>query len=354
MKIFWYIARHVLLTIALVLLVVVAIDFAFAVIAEIKSIGTNTQNYSWRDAIIYVLLRLPSDIYLIFPIAAFLGSLISLMIFSLRSELIVMRAAGVSIFQLAQALLLSTGILLIIYYSLSLFIAPYTRYKATIEDNIFQNNQDILILAKQTWLRSGDHFLLLGTVLPDGNIQNVTDFQLHNGVLQTIRQIEGIHLNTDNTWTLQHIEVTSLTDKGASKTYNDILTEPSLIAPKLLAVITMQPDEMDIVTLHHYIQYRKQNNLDIKSYVLQFWNRIFEPLMLPIMILIAIPFVLGSHRSRIHLKIFIGLALGFSFYIVGQFFGSLTLLTALPAFWGALLPALIFGSILAVLLWILS
>lgn len=353
MKLFWYIARHVLLIIGLVLLVIATIDFAFAVIGEVRHVGV--AGYTWGDAFIYVLLRMPSDIYLILPIAAFLGTLVSLSMLSARSELIVMRASGLSIFQLAQALLLSMSFLLFFYYLLSLVIAPYTRHLATLEMNVFQSNQQVFALAEQTWLKSGNHFILMGAILPEGNIENVTDFEVANGVLTAIRQINNIHLNKDSgTWTLNKINTTYLTNQGVREVSTPTLVEPSLISPKLLSIIAMQPDEMNIVTLYRYIEYRKNNSLDTKSYQLQFWNRLFAPLMLPIMMLIAIPFVLGSHRSKMHLRVIFGLTLGFAFYIVGQFFGSLTLLTALPAFFGALLPVLVFSIVLVVLLFALS
>ena len=352
MKLFWYIARNVLLIIFLVLLVIVTIDFAFAVIGESRHVGVG--GYGWSDAFIYVSLRMPSDICLILPIAAFLGSLISLTMLAAKSELIVMRASGLSIFQLAKALLLTSGFLLFLYYALNLIIAPYTRHLANVEENLFKSNQQVLVLAEQTWLKSGNHFLLMGAILPDGNIQNVTDFEVNNGSLIAIRQIKSIHLNNDNTWSLSGITSTLGNSKGVSQTYTPALTEPSLIASTLLPVITMQPEEMNIITLYQYIQYRKGNHLDTKTYQLQFWNRVFSPLMLPIMVLIAVPFVLGSQRSKVQLKMIAGMGLGFSFYVIGQFFGSLTLLTPLPAFLGALLPVLIFGSILFILLKILS
>lgn len=352
MKLFWYIARNVLLIIGLVLFVITTIDFIFAVIAEAKHVGI--AGYGWGDAFLVVSLRMPTDICVILPIAAFLGSLLSLAILAAKSELIVMRASGLSIFQLAKALLLASGFLLFAYYTLNFFIAPYTRHLANVEKNIVQSHQQVLVLAEQTWLKSGNHFLLMGAILPDGNIQNVTDYVVNNGALTNIRQISSIHLNHDNTWSLSQITTTNLSNTSVTQVYTPSLTEPSLIASTLLPVLTMQPEEMNIITLYQYIEYRKGNHLDAKSYQLQFWNRIFSPLMLPIMVLIAIPFVLGSQRSKVHLKMIAGMALGFSFYITGQFFGSLTLLTPLPAFFGALLPVLIFGSILLLLLKILS
>jgi lipopolysaccharide export system permease protein len=352
MKLFWYIARNVLLIISMVLLVIIAIDFAFLIIREGDSVGSG--GYGWGDAFIYVALRMPADICIILPLAAFLGSLLSLIMMAAKSELIVMRASGLSIFQLSKALLLVSGFLLFVYYALNFFIAPYAGHLANVEKNIFRSNQQVFVLAEQTWLRSGNHFLLMGAILPDGNIQNVTDYEVNNGVLTVIRQIKSVHLNNDNTWSLSQINTTILANTGVTQVYTPTLVEPSLIASTLLPVITMQPYEMNILSLYHYIQFREDNHLDIKSYQLQFWTRVFSPLMIPIMVLIAVPFVLGSQRSKVHLKMIAAIVLGFSFSLIGQFFGSLTLLTPLPAFLGALLPELILGSVLFVLLKILS
>ena len=345
MKLSWYFARIVLWSVLGVLLLVVAIDFVFAVIGQIKSVHGG---YSWRAAIVYVLLRMPSDIYLIFPIVGFLGSLIGLNILAAKSELIAMRAAGMSLLGMARAMML-TGIgLLIFYYLLSLYIAPYSRHAAIFE----QGNaaaQNVLVLSSNTWLRSGDHILRVGEVLPEGVMNNVTDFSLHNGALTQIRQIAQIKLISDHNWMLTDVKITNISLTGVTQIQIPSITEPSFISRALLPVIAMQPDEMTITTLASYIHFRQGNNLSVKSYQLQFWNRIIQPLMLPIMMLLAIPFMLGSVRSHSPVRLVIGLFLGFAFYIISQFFSSLTLLSPLPPFFGAAVPIIIFGLLTVVL-----
>ncbi|MCX7122413.1 MAG: LPS export ABC transporter permease LptG [Gammaproteobacteria bacterium] len=345
MKLAWYFARIVLWSVLGVLLLVVSIDFVFAVIGQIKSVRTG---YSWHAAILYVLLRMPSDIYLVFPIVGFLGALIGLNILAAKSELIAMRAAGMSLTGMARAMMLTAIGLLIFYYGLSLYVAPYSRHAA-----IFQQSnasaQNVLVLSSNTWLKSGDHILQVGEVLPEGIMNHVTDFVVTHAALTQIRQIEQIKLISDHEWTLTNVVVTNITANGVTQTRIPSITEPSFISRGLLPVIAMQPDEMTINTLASYIHFRESNRLSVKSYQLQFWNRIIQPLMLPIMMLLAIPFMLGSVRSHSPVRLVIGLFMGFAFYIISQFFSSLTLLSPLPPFLGAAVPIIIFGLLTIIL-----
>ena len=341
MKLHFYIAKHVFFIMLAVLAVIMSIDLVFGIIGEARAIGLH--GYTWHNAILYILLRLPSDMTLIFPIAGFLGTLIALLILSSKSELIAMRVSGFSLRQIAGAVMITGVSTLIFYYVLSLFLAPYARHLSYLEQNTHGSDQNILILSTETWLKSGNHFLLMGEVLPDGEINNVTDFVVQNGALEEVRKIKSIILHPNETWTLNDVSIMQLSKTGATKTHSEHITESSLISETLLPALAMEPDEMMIHTLASYITFRKQNSLNVKSYELQFWDRIFNPLTLPILMLIAIPFGMSHNRGSIQYRIVASLVVGFAFYIIDQFFGSITMLSPLPAILGAALPPLLFG-----------
>lgn len=343
MKLSLYLAKNVFFIMLAVLLVIISIDLVFGVIGQVKAVGQN--GYTWRNAFLYVLFRLPSDVNLILPVAGFLGTLIALLILSSKSEIIAMRAAGFSMWQLSKAVLITGLGVLAFYYALSLFLAPYARHLSYLEENLFGKDQNILVLSSETWLKAGNHFLLMGQVLPDGEINNVTDFVINEGRLAEVRKIQTINLHADGTWTLDGVSILALSPNGVQKSFVSQITEAGLISPALLPALAMEPDEMMIQTLASYIQFRKENNLDVKNYELQFWNRIFAPLMLPILMLIAIPFGLGSNRTGIQIRLVFSMIIGFAFYIISQFFGSITILSPLPAFLGASIPPVLFGLI---------
>jgi lipopolysaccharide export system permease protein len=206
MKLSWYFARTILWAVLGVLLLILAIDFVFALIGQIKSVSAT---YTWRNAILYVLLRMPSDIYLVFPIVGFLGALIGLNILAAKSELIAMRAAGMSLIGMARAMLLTAFGLLLFYYLLSLYIAPYSRHAAMFQQSN-AGSSNVLVLSTNTWLRSGDHVLRVGEVLPEGIMNTVTDFVVKNNRLTQVRQIAQIKLISNQLWILTNVKETNL------------------------------------------------------------------------------------------------------------------------------------------------
>ncbi|MDO8953292.1 MAG: LPS export ABC transporter permease LptG [Gammaproteobacteria bacterium] len=342
-KLMRYIFNTVLLAVIGVTIVLVGIDIIFTFIVQVNSIGPN---YSLLDALIFVLLRLPTDIYLMLPVAAFLGTLIGLGSLASKSELIAMQAAGVSIFQISKGVLLASSFLLIFAYMLSTYISPLTRHLAFLKQNQQNNPQALLVLASATWLKSGNHFIYIGQTRPSGNLLNIVNFSINNDQLNDVEIAQSAQIEKDQ-WTLTNVSDTHITDTQVSQTITPSLTQPSLISPHLLQIITMDPADMTLPSLYSYIEYRKQNALDVKPYKLQFWNRIFQPLSLVVLMLLAVPFVFGPLRSANNgLRVVVGVFAGFAFYIANQFFSSFSLLFPIPAVVGAAAPILIFSMIL--------
>ncbi len=90
-----YIRTNVIWSTFLVVLVLLGIESFIEFIGELPLIGTH--QYGILAVFTYVSMQLPADLYQLFPIAGFIGSLIGLGRLASTSELIVIRAAGVSI-----------------------------------------------------------------------------------------------------------------------------------------------------------------------------------------------------------------------------------------------------------------
>lgn len=351
----WKLMNYIFTTVSLAVLgvtaVLVGIDIIFTFIVQVNSLGPG---YSLADAIVFVLLRLPTDIYLMLPVTAFLGTLIGLGSLASKSELIAMQAAGVSIYQIAKGVVLSSMLLIVFAYMLSTFISPYTRHLAYLKQNQQSNPQALLVLASATWLKSGNHFIYIGQTRPSGNLLNLINFTIDNNQLDSIEMAQSAQIKNEQ-WTLTNVSNTDITDSKVSQTKSPAIIEPSLISPHLLQIITMDPADMTLPALYSYIQYRKQNALDVKPYKLQFWNRIIQPLSITILMVLAVPFVFGPLRSANNgLRILVGVFTGFAFYIANQFFSSFSLLLPIPAFLGAILPVITFAGILTAMMWLIN
>ena len=89
-----YISRTILVATAVVAIVVSALVALSAFIGEADNIGEG--NFGIVQVIVYTLLKMPGHLYLVMPVVALLGSLLALGALAAGSELIVVRASGVS------------------------------------------------------------------------------------------------------------------------------------------------------------------------------------------------------------------------------------------------------------------
>ena len=95
-----YVIRAVLGTTLLVMLVLLALSGLYLFITQQDDIGIGT--YALDDALLFVGLNLPKYAFDMLPIAALIGALLALGNLARSMELIVVRAAGVSVARIAM------------------------------------------------------------------------------------------------------------------------------------------------------------------------------------------------------------------------------------------------------------
>ena len=94
---------------------------------ELDAIGT--ERYGLTEALLFTLLSLPRYLYQLFPIATLIGALIGLGTLAGRSELVAMRAAGISVGRLVRAALLGGLVLAIVAVVLGELVAPIAEQR---------------------------------------------------------------------------------------------------------------------------------------------------------------------------------------------------------------------------------
>jgi lipopolysaccharide export system permease protein len=81
----------------------------------------------------------------------------------------------------------------------------------------------------------------------------------------------------------------------------------------------------------------KDDTLDLK-----FWQEVFQPVSLMVLILLSVPLSIGSNRSStLIVKLLLGALFGFAFFIFNQIFGPIALILDLPPIFGAAGPTFI-------------
>jgi lipopolysaccharide export system permease protein len=336
-----YIASTCAALIALALLLVLGVDFLFAYVHELGGIGRG--DYNAGAAFLYTALTLPSRLYQLFPMASLIGVLLALGLLSSRSELIVMRASGFSVFQIARAVMKVGLVLAVLVTLLGEFAVPKAEYTAETLKVRAKSGGQAVLTARGTWVREGDNFIHIRKLLPKGELQDVTYYEFNHAYqLQSAIFIETAQYEKDY-WTLTNIQKSNISPERITTQTSATETWPSLVDPTLLDVLLSKPNDLSMFGLYKYIAYLKNNHQDASYYQLAFWKKIITPFSVMVMVFLGVPFVFGPLRSvSMGLRILAGIVVGFAFYLSNEIFGPLSLVYSFPPIIAAMIPPCLF------------
>ncbi|VVC75797.1 Lipopolysaccharide export system permease protein LptG [Aquicella siphonis] len=344
-----YIAKTIMLATGMAALVITSLLLIMSLLAEAKSIGEG--DYGFGQAVIYVLMKLPNDLYHFSPLLVLLGSIVGLSIMSSYRELAVMRASGFSIRQIIKSVL-AAALVLILFLSLAgEWIAPGLSYKAVMRKENAKNAGQAVVTASGIWFHIDDNFIHVQRVVGRQLLNGVTWYQFDNDHrLQAAYFAKSLTLQ-DNEWRMHDVVKTSFyTNRTKSQVFTELPWELKLNS-NLLNVGLVDPNEMSLSKLIKFIRYLKQNGLQANEYQFTLWQRVFQPLASLVMIFLAIPFVLGAlSTSTMGWRIVVGILAGFAFFILNAMLGQLCVVYQIPALFAAFLPPLLFAALGVLLL----
>lgn len=336
-----YIASACLALISLALLLVLGVDFLFAYVHELGGIGRG--DYNANTALLYTALTLPRRLYQLFPMASLIGVLLALGLLSSRSELIVMRASGFSVFQIARAVMKVGLLLAIVVTLLGEFGVPKAEYTAEALKVRAKSGGQAVLTAQGTWVREGNEFIHVRTLLPKGELRDVTLYTFNdNYQLQSATYVEKAKYRKKQ-WHVENIQESFITTENITTSSQASDVWPDLVDPSLLNVLLSEPDDLSLMGLSKYIRYLKANGQDASSYQLVFWKKIVTPFAVIVMVFLGVPFVFGPLRSvSMGFRILAGIVMGFVFYLSNEIFGPLSIVYHFPPVLAALAPPILF------------
>ena len=336
-----YLFRAVATATLVTLLVLLLLEMLLTLLAELESVGQ--AQYDFMAALHYLLLIQPRRLYDLFPMALLVGSLLGMGALASGSELIVMRAAGLSLTRLTGAVA-GTGLLLSIAVVLmGEFIAPPLEQFAR-EQRATAKGENLEIRGgRGFWARDGDDFIHVQAVLPGVRLAGIRVFRVNpDARLEWATHAESARYQ-EGRWQLEGISRSRLEGVAVLTEYLPSLTVASAISPQILDVLAARPDDLSFRDLRVYIDYLERNGLDAQSYQLAMWRKAFSPLAYLAMLVIAMPFVFGPQRaSGAGQRLLIGLMLGLAFFLMNYLLGNVVLLYGYSPLVGASLPSLLF------------
>ncbi|QIL85834.1 LPS export ABC transporter permease LptG [Vibrio sp. HDW18] len=341
----WYIGRTIVATTALVLVTFVGLSGIIKYVEQLRKVGDGS--YDLLQALWFVILSMPRDIEMFFPMAALLGALIGLGALASSSELVVMQAAGFSKLDIGLSVLKTAIPLMIIITLLGEWGAPQAQKLARDMRAFATSGGAIMSVRTGVWARDANDFIFIAKV---DNEQlyglNLWRFD-QNKKLSEVIFAELAEYVGSNEWLMKDVQLTRLNNEiEISKQSLPEYRWRTSLAPDKLAVVTVKPEELSLSGLNDYVQYLQASEQDASRYQLAFWRKVTQPISIAVMMLMALSFIFGPLRSvTMGARILSGVIAGFTFYISSEFFGPLSLVYGLPPLLGALAPGLVFLAI---------
>lgn len=343
-----HIGRSMLVGTALVFGILAALFFFIVLLDVLPDYGKG--HFGLYEVLRYVVLTQPRKLYEIFPVAVLIGTLLGLSTLALNSELIAMRAAGISKTRIVGATMKTGLVLAVAAVLLGEYVVPSAETEAetgraqALQTGFRQGSTGL-------WLRDGPTFVNIGEVLPDLSLLHVTiygvtpDFELRRLTYAGRAAYVGDH------WQLEQVQRSriepSRVETAAEKTAN----WGAAITPADVAVFTTSPQALSVTQLYAYIQHLRNNDQDVDRYLLAFWQKCLMPVAVAVMILLAVPFVFRPTRSGgMAQRVFTGVALGLIFIVADRTSGYVALIYGMPPLIAALGPLVLFLGVALVLM----
>ena len=333
-----FIALNFLIGASIVLMILVSL-FGFLTLAEaLEDVGKGT--FTTFDALAIVGYTLPKIIIDLLPVTALLGVLIGLGAMANNREIIVMRASGLSVGQIAWpvvgVIIALTGVILLLQF----FVVPELELNAGRIRAKTSTQTTISSTDGESWTRSGNRFVRIGQVIQHGALRDVEIFELgEDGQLQEVMQASGVEILSNGQWLLQNVTVTNLRSDEITDEHLGTKMWRSFLSAQQTSALIVPVEAMAPSALFRYIRQLDENDLDTHRYRVILWQQLSIPIGLLAMALLGFPFLLGSGRNvSAGQRAAIGGCIGILFYLSEQMMGNVAVLYDLSPAPAALAP----------------
>lgn len=342
-----YIGQAVISGVGSVLIIFIALYELFSFAGEVDQIGQ--ADYTIWTAIHYSLMLVPQHIYELFPLSMLLGTMLGLGWLANHNELVIIRMAGVSLLRIVVSIMKTAMMLMLLAIVVGEGIAPPLHQYAS-ELRVKALHRQINVNTDYgLWARDGETYINVNRVENDGRLIGITLYQFSNSneISRQIHANQAVH--DGKQWTLYNVkEILKQNDDFVIHHLREMKWQ-TLLDLDMVKIVAIPPDLLSIWKLNGYIDYLKNNELEYTKYELVYWTKLFGPLTILAMVLLAVPFVFGSVRHiSIGKQILLGFLVGITFYMGSRLIGQVGLVYGVPAVLSALLPTLI---VIALTIW---
>jgi lipopolysaccharide export system permease protein len=359
-----YLARQIYAAFGFILFALVALFLFFDILSELGSVKGQ---YTLPLALLHVLLKAPSRISEIIPIAGLIGSIYVFAMLASQSEFTILRIAGLDMRRGLTTLAKISLPLVIVTLVMSEWLGPYTenlsdqiRMKALGSSYSSQFKTGVWVKDRlrdedgSGPVRPGVRYVNVGKIEQDNEIKNIRMYEFDDAYrLLSIRSAVSGRFDQTGTWILDDVTETRFKEAKQADPLNPvysaqtfshpIVSLDSEVTPQILSVLLVSPEKMSIFSLGRFISHLRDNKQDAQRHSIAFWKKVIYPFTIFVMLALALPFAyLKVRAGSVGIKVFGGIMLGMSFQLFNSLFSNVGLLGSWPALLTALTPPLLY------------
>ena len=359
-----YLAKQIYVAFGFILFALVALFLFFDILSELGSVKGQ---YTLPLALFHVLLKAPSRVSEIIPIASLIGSIYVFAMLASQSEFTILRIAGLDMRRSLMTLAKISLPLIIFTLVISEWLGPYTenlsdrvRMKALGSSYNSQFKTGVWVKDRlrnedgSGSVRPGVRYVNVGKIEQANEIQNIRMYEFDDAYrLLSIRSAVSGRFDESGTWILNDVTETRFKETKQADPLNPvysartfkhpIVSLDSEVTPQILSVLLVSPEKMSIFSLGRFISHLRDNKQDAQRHSIAFWKKVIYPFTIFVMLGLALPFAyLKARAGSVGIKVFGGIMLGMSFQLFNSLFSNVGLLGAWPTLLTALIPPMLY------------
>jgi lipopolysaccharide export system permease protein len=292
----------------------------------------------------YVALRIPLLIARFLPFCVLLGTLIAFVGLNQNSEVVAMKAAGISAHQMLAPIMLASVVIAGLAFAFNeTVVVKSARIVNAWSDNDYKPLPPETGILTNVWVLRGDDLIRARRIAGSGNsfhADGVAIYERGNGQLQRVLNADRA-VPAGDAWRLDNVTV-------YDSAMNVITKAPHMmglrdVTEQQLTLAKVDPDTTGFFDLRRKIAEMKLAGKPTAEAEAGLWHKLSSPLSTVLMPLLAAVAAFGLARSgQVLLRAVTGMALGFAYFVADNFSLAMGNVGAYPPLIAAWAPFLLF------------
>lgn len=350
----WILTKYTIknfIKIFLATLLVLTVVVGLFDLIELLRQASKGETAGFFDALTMAILKSPQMMHIILPFVVLLSGLIFCLIFNRSSELIVMRAVGLSVWNILAPLAVSVVIIGVLDTAV---FSPLTAWTA----RRYERMEERLGFTRSTPLVWSEDGFWLREQMSDGGVQVVRASQIIQEKKQVyLKNISVFELDAEGNFVRETEGERAALKDGILNITNPFVIDPVSEASQTLPQREFQtelslerilekfddPQTMSFWRFPRFIKFLKESGFSTAQHTMYFHELIAFPVFLLSMLLIAVAVTVssGNRQGKTFMKMLLAVGGGFLLYFVSRITNVLGLSGSLPYFLAAWGPSLI-------------